>query len=73
MYAAAFVSIAALAEPRGVLLTSVFPSELLKAIFPVLFVSGTDYVSCLLVKEVPLGWGGKQPLLHVTGGDLAGR
>lgn len=34
MYVVAFVPIAALAERGGVLLTSVFPSELLKVIFP---------------------------------------
>ena len=70
MYAVAFVPVAALAGPRGVLLTSVFPSQLLRVIFLVLFVTGTDYVSCLLVKEVPLG---EKNLLHVAGGDLAGR
>lgn len=47
MYAVAFVSVAALGEPRGILLTSLFPSELFKVIFLVFFVTGTDYVSCL--------------------------
>lgn len=43
----AFVSVAVLAEPCGVL----FP----QVIFPVLFVTGIGRVSCLLVREVPLG------------------
>jgi len=37
VYAVAVVSIAVLAELRGVLLTSVFPSELLKVNFPCAF------------------------------------
>lgn len=52
MYLVVFVSVA---EPGGVLLASVFPSELLKVIFLMLFVTDTDYVSCLLMKEAPLG------------------
>lgn len=67
MYTVACVAIAALTEPWGVLLASGFASELLKVTFLMLFVAGTDYVSCLPVKEATLG----KKALHIAGGELA--
>lgn len=51
----ACVAIAALTEPWAVLLASSFASELLKVTFLMLFVTGTDCVSCLPMKEETVG------------------